>query len=637
MTGIALVMAGRLAFVQIYDHERYEKMSLAQAEYAQELYSPRGTIYDRNGKPLAFSMQVKSLYADPEMIKGTPEETAAWLAPVLGMDEGVLAEKLSRDTRFVWLERLMDPDKAEAVKQTIIEHVGESFSAEGFGLVEESKRYYPNGGLLANVLGFVGIDGKGLDGLEKSLEEHIQGDVRPQLLLHDVYGNLIQDSAAAPYQGEDGKAVYLTIDESIQFFAERALDRAMERTHAKGGIVVMMDPKTGGILAMVSRPSYDPNHFSSGTENEFKNRAVVDMFEPGSTFKPIIAATALDAKTYTEDTVWHDPGEVWASGHAIRNWDDESYGDVRMIDILKFSINTGFAHVGLETGGGILTDYAKRFGFGKTTGIELPGEGEGILFNPEEMRPIDVATMSIGQSIATTPLQMVQAYSAIANGGKMVRPHLIRSIVNADGSVYQETKTEISGRPVSEAVANSVKNMMEKEVSEGGGGNARVPGYHMGGKTGTAQKIDTEHGGYLEGQYIASFCGFGPTEDPRVICLVVLDNPQGMFYGGMVAAPVFSEIMGQTMRYLGIHAIEEPVLGNTAPENAEEEAIMPILNAETVTLPDFTGWSMRSTGEWLTRSGLGFAPEGSGTAIGQSVSAGETVPRGTVVEVEFSN
>lgn len=389
---------------------------------------------------------------------------------------------------------------------------------------------------------------------------------------------------------------------------------------------------------MVNRPSYDPNHFYYATENEFKNRAVVDIYEPGSTFKPVVAATALDAGTYSTDTVWHDPGEIVASGHAVRNWDDEAYGDVRLVDILKFSINTGFAHVGLLTGGDILTDYARRFGFGKATGIELPGEGDGILFDPQDMRPIDVASMSIGQGIAVTPLQMVQAYSAIANGGQMVRPHLIDSIRNPDGSVYRETRTETAGQPVSKDVADTVKDMMEKEVSEGGGGNARVPGYLMGGKTGTAQKIDTVRGGYLDGQYIASFCGFGPIEDPQAICLVVLDNPQGMYYGGMVAAPVFAEIMSQTMRYMGIHAREDTA-GRQAAAAMPGESVpadLPPEGAETVTVPDFRGWTVRDVGEWLARAGLGFRPDGSGFADAQDPAPWITVERGTDVSVHFT-
>lgn len=599
----------------------------------QQLQSSRGTIYDRNGKQLAFSITVQSLYVDPGMLNVSPEEAAKELAPALGMTESELASKFGRKgTRFVWVERIMDPDKTAKVKAII-----KAGGYEGFGFVDESKRYYPNNALLANVLGFVGIDGKGLDGLEKSLDDKIRGGVNRQVLLMDARGNPILHSTTAPYLEKEGKSVYLTIDESIQFFAERALDRAMASTKAKGGIVIVMDPKTGGILAMVNRPSYDPNHFGKATENEFKNRAVVDIYEPGSTFKPIIAATALGAKTYRTDTVWHDPGEVWASGHAIRNWDDESYGDVRMVDILKFSINTGFAHVGLLTGGDTLTAYAKKFGFGKATGIELPGEGAGILFQPEDMRSIDVATMSIGQGIAVTPLQMVQAYSALANGGKMVKPHLISSIVNPDGSIDKDIKTEIVGEPVSKEVADTVKDMMEKEVSEGGGGNARVPGYHIGGKTGTAQKIDPIHGGYLKNQYIASFCGFGPTEDPRAICLVVLDDPRGTYYGGLVAAPVFSEIMGQTMRYLGIHALEEAPV-TTLPETnpVENRVRLPAENAPYVTLPDFRGWSIRDVGAWLSHAGLGFKPDGSGIADSQNPPTGTTVTRGEDISVHFS-
>ncbi len=632
--GCALAVLIRLAWVQLVQHDRYAAWSLRQTRDMQELYSPRGTIYDRNGKQLAFSIMVKSLYVDPGMLNVAPGEAAEVLAPLLHINKETLTEKMSRDTRFVWLERVMDPDMTAAVKAALKEH-----KMKGFGFVDESKRYYPNGGLLANVLGFVGIDGRGLDGLEKSLDDLIRGGMNRQLLLMDARGNPILHSTMAPYLGKEGKAVYLTIDESIQFFAERALDRAMATTKAQGGIVIVMDPKTGGILAMVNRPSYDPNHFYYATENEFKNRAVVDIYEPGSTFKPIVAAAALDAGTYSTDTVWHDPGEIVASGHAVRNWDDESYGDVRMVDILKFSINTGFAHIGLLTGGDILTQYAQRFGFGKATGVELPGEGDGILFDPKEMRPIDVASMSIGQGIAVTPLQMVQAYSAIANGGYMVRPHLIASIRNPDGSVYKETPVEAAGTPVSQTVADTVKDMMEKEVSEGGGGNARVPGYHMGGKTGTAQKIDPVKGGYLEGEYIASFCGFGPTEDPQAICLVVLDDPQGMYYGGMVAAPVFAEIMGQTMRYMGIHAIEEDRSGRETAAAEAPEAALPALpdeGAETVTVPDFRGWSMRDVGEWTTRAGLGFRPDGSGFADSQDPPPWTTVERGTDVAVHFT-
>ena len=637
-TAIAIALIVRLVYVQVVCHDRFLAMAMGQTTETVKLFSPRGTIYDRNGKALAFSVVAKSLYADPGMLNVAPADAAAVLAPILHMSEKDLTERLSEETRFVWLSRTMEADDAEAARTAIAEK-----KLKGFGFIEESKRCYPNHELLANVLGFVGIDGDGLDGLEKSLETEIRGRVDLMRLLSDARGNPILKSTAAPISGKMGRSVYLTIDSTLQYFAETALDHAMAKTGAAGAMVIMMDAKTGDILALANRPTYDPNRFYSASENEFKNRAVVDVYEPGSTFKPITAATALAAGTYTTEQVWHDPGEVWASGHAIKNWDNESYGDVRMIDILKYSVNTGFAHVGLLTGGDILTEYAKKFGFGSETGIELPGEAAGILFNPKEMRPIDVATMSIGQAIAVTPLQMVQAYSALANGGQMMKPHIIAKIVNEDGSIYKETKSEVSGNPVPKNVADTLRDMMEKEVSEGGGGNARVLGYHMGGKTGTAQKIDTEKGGYLEGQYVASFCGFGPTEDPRVICLVVIDNPNGLYYGGVIAAPVFSEIMGKTMRYLGVAAGSEEleagdVLQALQDKKESETEIQnaPAADGESYALiPDFTGFSIRDVSEWLAKAGLGFRPEGSGTAVRQDPPAGTSVKTGSDVTVWF--
>ncbi len=634
ITCIVILLGIRLFYVQIIEGERYKKMALNQAEGVQTLYSPRGTIYDRNGKQLAFSVMVKSLYCDPGMLNADPRLIAKELAPLVNMTENELIEKLTRKNRFVWIQRLMDPKDSERVRELLKEK-----EWEGLRFIDESRRYYPNGPLLANVLGFVGIDDVGLDGLEMSMDKLISGSANKQKLLMDAAGNPILQSALAPYKAEGEKSIHLTVDQNIQFYAERALDRAMESTRAKGGIIIVMDPRTGGILALGNRPTYDPNHFEQATEEDFKNKAVVDIYEPGSTFKPIIAAAALDSGSYSSDIVWHDPGEIWASGHAIKNWNDGSYGDVKLVDIIKYSINTGFAHIGLLTGGKTLTKYAEKFGFGKPTGIELPGEGSGLLFDPKEMRDIDVATMSIGQGIAVTPLQMLQAYSAIANGGKMVKPHILDSIQNPDGTVYKSYETEYTGEPVSKKVADEVRNMMEKEISEGGGMNARVPGYHMAGKTGTAQKLDSVHGGYLENTYIASFCGFGPTENPRAICLVVLDDPQGNYYGGLVAAPVFKEVMGQIMRYLEIPTNEEREINGSVYKKSGKNRFpdIPSQDETEFTLPNFYGWSMRDAGEWIGKAGLGFKPEGTGSADSQSPGPGVTVKRGQDVTIHFSN
>lgn len=638
---VMVILIGRLAYVQIFDHARYVALAKNEVEKNEELYSPRGTIYDRNGNQLAISVMVKSLYCDPATLNKQKNinkiEMAEILSPILNISEEELLKKFSQEGRFVWIKRLMEPEEALKVEELLKSKDWERF----LGFREESKRYYPNGRLLANVIGFVGVDDKALDGLELYLGDILKrskeaNSVRMRI---DAKGNPIMESALTPYKSQGENSVYLTIDQTIQFYAERALDRAMTKTKAQGGIIIVMDPKTGEILALGNRPTYDPNHFEKAVEKDFKNKAVTDIYEPGSTFKPIIAAAALDAGTYSTETVWHDPGKIWASGHAIRNWDDGSYGDVKLVDIIKYSINTGFAHIGLLTGGKTLTEYALKFGFGKPTGIELPGEGAGILFNPDDMRDIDVATMSIGQSIAVTPLQMLQAYSALANGGQMVKPHILRIVNNPDGSVNKVYETEYVGNPVSKKVADEVKDMMEKEVSEGGGINARVPGYHMGGKTGTAQKIDPVKGGYLENEYIASFCGFGPTEDPRAICLVVLDNPRGVYYGGQVAAPVFKETMGQIMRYMGIPAMEEKRISSAGAGgyNNDNLPALPGKDQKAFLLPNFYGWSIREVGEWLYKAGLGFQPDGNGSADSQSPGAGETVQRGDNIRVHFSD
>ena len=629
---IGLMLIGRLFYIQIIDHDRYVQRLYAQANGVETLYSPRGTIYDRNGKKLAFSAMVKSFYCDPQMIKGDRQVIAKALAPLLKENAEKIEKKLNADSSFVWLARLMDPEDSDKVEALLKENKWQV----GFGFVHESRRYYPNGPLLANVLGFVGIDDIGLSGMEKSMEPYIGGEKSQYKVITDAKGNPILRSSVNQKEPEEKRSVYLTIDENIQFYAERALDRAMASTKAQGGIIIVMDPKNGDILALCNRPTYDPNKFNEFPDDSFKNRSVVDVYEPGSTFKPIIAAAALASGSYTTDIVWTDPGAVWASGHAIRNWDDSSYGNVRMVDIIKYSLNTGCAHIGLLMGAENLTKYARAFGFGKETGIELPGEASGILFQEKDMKDIDIATMSIGQGIAVTPLQMVQAYSALANGGQMVKPHILAAIRNPDGSDYKTYHSETAGEPVDKEVADQVKDMMEKEISEGGGNKAKVPGYHMGGKTGTAQKINTISGGYLKNEHIASFCGFGPTEDPRAVCLVVLDNPRGVYYGGQVAAPVFKEVMEHIMRYLKIPALEEKHTGGHGVDHRRNLPRVPGNDVKEFRLPNFYGSSMRDVGEWLSDAGLGFRPEGTGTADRQIPRPGVIVKKGDAVKVYFS-
>ena len=627
---IAVVLVGRLFFLQIIDKSDLQAKNLSQVQVDRKLQSPRGTIYDRNGRPLAMSVVTKSLYADPKMIKQSPSEVADLIAPYVTMSKEDIVKSLQEDTAFVWIDRMMEPEKSKAVAQLI-----EDKNLEGLNFVEESKRYYPNGNLAAQVLGFVGTDDKGLDGLEMVLDDELKGGVQQEIVATDNKGNAIFGSVLSKFLPDKGKSVTLTIDATIQFIAERALDKAMEDTGAKHASVIVMDPKTGEILAMANRPTYDPNHYSQGSEEDFKNIAVTNLYEPGSTFKPIIASAALASGKWKLDQVYNDKGAFAANGHIIRNWDGEGHGPVRLLDILKYSLNTGMAEIGTLTGADILSKYVRDYGFGSETGIELPGEGEGILYNPDDMSKLDVATMSIGQGIAVTPLQMVRAFGALANGGAMMKPHIIKSYSNSQGDVTSTTETSVVGQPVPAETVKTIVDILEKEVSEGGGTKAMVEGYHFAGKTGTAQKLDTKHGGYLDGQYIASFIGFGPVEDPKFVVLVVIDDPQkGSYYGSQIVAPVFKDIVSQLVRYYQM----SPYVKESTPVAVKAANTLPEPKPGSdgsVTLPNFTGFTYGEVRDWLHKAGLAFKPDGTGTATSQDESSGTTVQAGTAITVHF--
>lgn len=629
---IAVVLMGRLFFLQIIDKSDLQAKNLSQVQVDRKLQSPRGTIYDRNGRPLAMSVVTKSLYADPKMIKQSPNEIAELVAPYVTMSKDNIVKSLQEDTAFVWLDRMMEPEKSKAVAQLIKDK-----NLEGLNFVEESKRYYPNGNLAAQVLGFVGTDDKGLDGLEMVLDDELKGGIQKELVATDRKGNAIFGSVLSKYLPDKGKSVTLTIDASIQFIAERALDKAMEDTGAKHASVIVMDPKTGEILAMANRPTYDPNHYNQGTEEDFKNIAVTNLYEPGSTFKPIIASAALASGKWKLDQVYNDKGSFVANGHVMQNWNGEGYGPVRLIDILKFSINTGMAEIGTTTGADILSKYVRNYGFGSKTGIELPGEGDGILYEPDDMSKLDVATMSIGQGIAVTPLQMVRAFGAIANGGSMMRPHIIKSYSNVKGDVTSTTDPEVVGQPIPEETAKTIADILEKEVSEGGGTKAMVEGYHFGGKTGTAEKLDTKNGGYLAGHYIVSFIGFGPVEDPKFVVLVAIDDPKkGSLYGSQIAAPVFKNIVSQLVRYYQMSpSVKDGATVSTTP-SATLPAVKP--NGDgSVVLPDFRGYTFGAVRDWLHTAGLYFKPDGTGKAISQEQLPGTVVAPGTPIVVQFSH
>ncbi len=632
LLAMVVILIGRIGWVQFIDGARMTEKVTNQVKDNMVLQSPRGAIYDRNGRELAISSMTKSLYADPIEIKD-PESVIPILVPLLEMKPEDIREKLAAGGHFIWLKRMIEPAVAQQIQAAIKEH-----NIKGLAFLEESKRYYPNDTLAAQVLGFVGTDDIGLDGMEMALDKIIKGKSMEKLVDTDSRGIPIFKSIFTFAPEKQGKNVYLTLDSSIQFMVEQSLDKAMLTHHPRGATVIVMNPHTGEILAMANRPTYNPNQFYKYSVKEWKNRAVAYNYEPGSTFKSVITAAALQEGKLYPDESFIDNGYVEVSGRRIQNWSGESLGKISFVKAIEESINTVFVQIGMRLGAYKLTEYAKAFGFGKATGIELPGEEEGLLFKPEDMRDSDVATMSIGQSIAVTPLQLITAVSAIANDGVLLKPHIIKEIRNADGSADSEVQMQPVRQAINPEIARMLTGLMEKVVSEGGGKKAAVKGYRFAGKTGTAEKLQDDGSGYSAGHYVASFVGFGPLPDPQVAILVVLDDPQGSYYGGEIAAPIAGEILGKIMLHLSIY----PQIANQLPEVKEPTQVAKIepapkiqAPAGKVVVPNVTGKSIREAGEILNQAGLAIVPVGTGIAVRQSIAENTIVESGTEITIQF--
>ena len=644
MIGVLVILVFRYAYLQIVQGDALAQRMRDQSGYEFRIQSLRGAILDRSGKELAVSSMTKSLFVDPNHVYDThtPEEIASDIAPLIGLTEQDILDDIARGGGFVWVKRRLEHTEYEAVRAVI----REKGYSDCLGFQNEAKRYYPNDALAANVIGFVGTDDEGLDGVEQALDPLLKGEVREERLTVDGQRRPILDSIFAGrrvYGSDYCKTVSLTIDSTIQFMVEQELDRAMAENNPDSITAIVMDPKTGEILAMASRPSYNPNRFWEYPQENWKNRAVSFIYEPGSTFKAVIAGAALQESIVTPNQVFFDPGYVMVSGRRIQNWSNESYGAVTFTDIVKKSLNTGFAQVGLSLGAEKMMHYTRVFGFGERTGIDLPGEEEGILFNADDMRDSDIATTAIGQSIAVTPLQLVTAMAAIANGGTLMHPYIVREIRNPDGSIYEERAPREIRRVLEPTVDRTLIGLLEQVVASGGGKKAEVKGYRIAGKTGTAQKIRRETAGYLEGRYIASFCGFAPVEDPIFTVLVMIDDPRGGdFYGGQIAAPVASRIFTQLLRYAHVEPSSntfaettgETEKGRTDDEEKRMEAAATPPEGKAV-VPDFTGLSLREAARLAELRGLTFESEGTGAAVSQSLSVNDIVDQGERVKVYF--
>ena len=642
-----LIVVGRLVWIQLVHGSDMAELSISQTMGINIVSSPRGAIVDRDGEELAVSIMSKSLYADPVAMEDHPESDAAksgrnvkrLAADLLAAPLGISAESLYSDftiegARFVWIKRTLSPEMAEKVQLIIKKN-----NLPGLHFLEESKRYYTKGTMAAQVLGFVGTDDVGLSGIELAMDSIIKARSKEMQETTDAVGNPIGESSMEDMRPQNMPTVYLTIDSKIQFVLEDALDRAMKETKSRAAAAILMDPHTGAVLGMASRPTFDPNDFGEYPVSTWTNRAISIIYEPGSVFKPIVGCMGLSENIITPQTVFEDKGSIKIADRVIRNWDGEGRGQVPFEDIIKYSINTGMVQLGMQLGANQMIDYSKKFGFGQPTGIELPGEESGILYRPEDMYEPDIATMAIGQGIAVTPLQMLRAICAIANGGELLEPYIIDKIVMPDGRVLRQGQKKVVRRVITEDVAGQMRMMMEKVVSEGGGKPAHIAGYQIAGKTGTAEKL-AEQGGYAPGEYIASFVGFVPAANPQYAMLVMLDTPQGAFYGSQVSAPVFKDTLQQILVAKGIQPSTHEGLPSFE-EDARDRAkavkvpVMEFLPDNKVKIPDFTGLDMRQTAELVQRGHLVLVPYGSGRAKKQSLPPGTVAVEGTKLEIWF--
>lgn len=618
MAGVLFLLSLRLVWIQVIQGDWLQEKAMHNRLREVRVEAKRGVIFDRNGKELAISVSTDSVGAFPSQVKrsGKAGEIAQKLAQVLEMDEQEVYEKITKNASFVWIKRKIGFELGPKIK---------ALDLPGIEVYEESQRYYPNGTLASHVLGFAGIDNQGLEGLEKRFDEELRGEAGRIIIEFDAVGREIPHATHQYIPPTDGNSLVLTIDETIQYIVERELDKLMEGpSQPKSAAIIVMDPRNGDILALSSRPTFNPNHFSRFPQSNWRNVVVSNTYEPGSTFKILIAAAALEEKVASLDDRFYDPGYIKVGKETIKCWrTGNPHGSQSFLEGIENSCNPVFVEVGLkleEKEKNLMYRYLRAFGLGQPTGVELFGEAKGIMIPEERLKTINLATISIGQGIAVTPLQLVSAVSATVNGGYLMKPRLIKEIVNSEGEVVKKIEPEVIRQVISKETSRQVALALERVVSNGTGRNAYIPGYRVGGKTGTAQIAGP--GGYQQGKYVASFMGVAPVDDPRLVALVVVEEPKGIYYGGTVAAPVFKNVVEDTLHYLGV-----------PPQyNEEELAERNRAKVEEVVVPDVTNLEPEQAKAALEAVGLIPAFQGQGNVVVDQTPKGlAKAPKGTKV------
>lgn len=540
-----IYLINRLVSLQAHEHEKFARIARWRHTGMIEIKSLRGSIYDRNGVSLAFSLSLPSIAANPKLVEN-PERTAYYLSLALNEDRENLAQLLQSKCSFVWLARKVKVENARSIAK---------LELPGILIIDEpsGKRFYPKGRTACHVLGFTGIDDQGLEGIEANYNLLLSGKPGKLKAEMDEPGRVLPGGKVEYLKPVPGKNVHLTIDETIQYIVEKELEKTVKKRKADSGTVIVYDPRTGDILALANYPDFDPSQALNFPQKNLRNKAICDSYEPGSTFKVILAASALDSGLIDIDERFFSGKSLQIGGYSLKNAGDGLYsptGYESIKEIITYSFNTGAASVGLKIGKKVFYRYIKDFGFGELTGIQLPGETEGIVTPGKYWKPINLATISYGQGIAVTPIQLVQAYAAIANEGVMMKPRIVKKITEPDGKIYREIKPTAVGRVLKPKTCHQMLKILTNVCENGTGKKARIPGYTVGGKTGTANIV--EDGVYVSGKYVASFIGIVPIEDPRLVILVKIDNPKGIAWGGSVAGPVFKNVASRILWKIGV-------------------------------------------------------------------------------------
>ncbi|MGH9773424.1 MAG: penicillin-binding protein [Candidatus Acidiferrales bacterium] len=641
------VILVRLAWLDLFSYSSYLARAQRQQQHLVEISPERGVIYDRNGHELAISTLVDSCFAIPQEISD-PEMVAGLLSRILHISSDEILAHLKESKPFVWIARKLPPEAVARI---------EALNLKGIYFQREWQRFYPKRELAAHVLGFVNVDEHGQAGVEQEFDKQIRGRPGKVLVMEDARRRWYDRRENA---ADAGDGIVLTIDETIQYITERALQEEIEKSHARSGVAIVQDPNTGEILALASWPTYNPNEASHASDDAKMDRAVVAAFEPGSTFKLILMSSAIGEHVVRPSDLFDcQMGKIEVAGRVIHDW--HPFGVLSVEGILAHSSDVGSIKVALKLGAEKYYEHIREFGFGELTGIDLPGENRGLLRRVENWTPSSIGSLAIGQEINVTGVQLISAVSAIANGGLLYRPHVVKEIRNGNtGEIPAEPAPQ---HALDATTGATLREMMEEVTLDGTGKLSQLVGYTVGGKTGTAQKIDPDTGRYYASKYVTSFVGFAPVNNPALTVLVELDSPEGLHHGGTVAAPVFKRIAQESLAYLNVPhdlavspRLKTAVLREPASQDEEEipaagaatkqasssvtEAPGPtvaLAPGEGVEVPQLLGQSVRAVVEACSQ--LGFVPVliGNGIAVQQSPEAGTRVPAGSKISVRFGS